>query len=390
MRVAVPRETVWGEARVALVPGAVSKLVRSGLEVLVEKGAGDGSSFADGDYQAAGAAIVEGRADLLGGADVALKVAAPSVEEAALLKEGSVLVSFLQAQERLDLVRRLGERRVTSFSMDLVPRIARAQSMDALSSMGTLAGYKAVLVGAAAHGRILPMLVTAAGTIAPAKAFVLGAGVAGLQAIATLRRLGAVVTAFDVRPAVKEQVESLGARFIASGLQEDAEDKGGYARELSAAAEERNRRAIHEHLRDVDLVITTALIPGKPAPRLITEDMLADMKPGAVIVDLAAERGGNCAVTLADEEVRHGRVKVLGPTNLPSTVPVHASEMYARNLAAFLALIIHEGTVRLDFADPIISAMCVTHGGEVRHAPTRALLDGGAGAEELHQEGSAS
>ena len=379
IKVAVPRETEERERRVALVPAEVAKLVKQNVEVLVEKNAGDTASFDAAAYMEAGAKIVGESQALYAEADIVVKVQEPNPNEIELLREGSTLLSFLYAQEQLDLVRRLNGRKVTVLSMNAVPRITRAQSMDALSSMSTLAGYKAVLVGAAASGKILPMLVTAAGTIPPAKALILGAGVAGLQAIATARRLGAIAFAFDVRAAVKEQVESLGAQFVEADLGKDAEGAGGYAKELSDDEQARNLATIASHIKDMDLVISTALIPGRPAPLLITKEMLAAMKPGAVVVDLAAEKGGNCAVTRADETVVHDGVTVLGPTNLPSTIAVHASQMYSRNVSTFLKLLIQDGEMKLNFEDEIIDGMCIAHQGDVRHAPTRELLDGNTG-----------
>ena len=367
MKVGVPKETAINERRVALVPETVGRLVQAGLEVLVERGAGEGAFCADELYRAAGATLVPEAGRVLAGADVVVKVQRPEPEEAAHLRAGAVLISFLQAARFPELVRQLAGRRVTSFSMERVPRLTRAQSMDALSSQATVAGYKAVLVAAAASPRLLPMLTTAAGTLAPAKVFVLGAGVAGLQAIATARRLGAVVSAFDVRPAVKEQVESLGASFVApEAVTAAAEAAGGYAAQLGEDQHRRELELIHRHIRDMDLVITTALIPGRPAPRLITGAMVRDMRAGAVIVDLAAEAGGNCELTRPDETVRQGEVTVLGPLNLPGTVPLHASQMYSRNLQTLLQHLLKDGALVVDLADEITGAMVVTHQGEIR------------------------
>lgn len=392
MKLAVPRETAAFERRVALVPAACAKWVQAGVEVIVGKDAGREASFSDADYEAVGARVVrEGKA-LLPEADLVVKVARPSPGEVSELREGAVVVSYLFPQENLDLVQRLAERKATVFSMDAVPRITRAQSMDALSSMSTLAGYKAVLVGAARLDRILPMMVTAAGTIRPAKAFILGAGVAGLQAIATARRLGAVVSAFDVRAATQEQVESLGAKFVSPDLgTERAEAAGGYAKELTEETQARNLATIGAHIRDMDLVITTALIPGRPAPTLITEEMVREMKPGAVIVDLAAERGGNCALTSTElEEVAHHGVTILAPKNLASTVAVHASEMYARNVSSFLKLIIRDASLEFDFDDEVIRSMCVVRQGEVFHEATRKLLESAAAPGAAPAEGERS
>jgi len=381
MKVGVPRETLPGERRVALDPDTVAKLVSSGLEVLMEHGAGESAFIPDSRYEASAARLVDVGA-LYAEADITLKVQRPSLEEADRLRQGTVLVSCLQPHSNLDLVRKLADRNVTSFSMEAVPRVTRAQSMDALSSMSTIAGYKAVLLAASTHAKLFPMMVTAAGTLAPARTLILGAGVAGLQAIATARRLGAIVEAFDIRPATKEQVESLGARFIEVELgDKDTEDKGGYAKELSEDSQARTLETIRRRLKDADIVITTALIPGKPAPLLITEEMVREMNPGSVIVDLAAEAGGNCAVTQAGEEVLHHHITVLGPLNLPSTVPLHASQMYARNVSTFLNHLLKDKSVHLDFDDVIIRDMCLTHEKQVLHEPTRKLL----GVEEGSQ-----
>jgi len=370
MRIAVPKEIVAGERRVALVPALVASLIKSGLEVAVEAGAGEGAFFADADYEKAGAKIVAELAALYREAGIVLKVQRPTQHpvlgkhEVDLMGEGSVLISFLQPASDPDLVRRLVDRKITSLSMDTIPRISRAQSMDALSSQATVAGYKAVLIAAFFLGKFLPMLTTAAGTIRPAKVLVLGAGVAGLQAIATARRLGAVVLAFDVRPAVKEQVESLGAKFLQIELAEaQTEDEGGYARQLSEESHRREVELIGSNVKDVDAVITTALIPGKPAPRLISKEMVAEMRAGSVIVDLAAEAGGNCELTECGKEVVKNGVTIYGPVNLPSTMPVHASQMYARNVSELLKLLLKDGGLNLDFADEIIKGACVTHEG---------------------------
>jgi len=370
MRIAVPKEIVAGERRVALVPALVAPLIKSGLEVAVEAGAGEGAFFADADYEKAGAKIVAEPAALYREAGIVLKVQRPTQHpvlgkhEVDLMGEGSVLISFLQPAGDPDLVKRLVDRKITSLSMDTIPRISRAQSMDALSSQATVAGYKAVLIAASSLGKFLPMLTTAAGTIRPAKVLVLGAGVAGLQAIATARRLGAVVLAFDVRPAVKEQVESLGAKFLQIELAEaQTEDEGGYARQLSEESHRREVELIGSNVKDVDAVITTALIPGKPAPRLISKEMVAEMRAGSVIVDLAAEAGGNCELTECGKEVVKNGVTIYGPVNLPSTMPVHASQMYARNVSELLKLLLKDGGLNLDFADEIIKGACVTHEG---------------------------
>jgi len=366
MKIGVPKETAANERRVALVPDTAARLVKAGLEVTVEQGAGAAAAFPDDAYRGAGAALVATPADLFGRSDVVLKVQPPSIAEVALCREGAALVAVFQPAAERDVVAALAKRHVTAFSLALLPRITRAQPMDVLSSQATVAGYKAVLLAATTAGRLFPMLVTAAGTLAPARVLVLGAGVAGLQAIATARRLGAVVSAFDVRPAVKEQVESLGAKFLQLEIAEQAEAAGGYAKQLSEETHRRELAFIAQHVKDADVVITTAAIPGKRAPILITADAVRGMKPGAVIVDLAAETGGNCEVTEPGREVRRDGVVVLGPLNLPSTLPLHASQMYARNIASFLLHVTRDGKLVVDFDDEIIRETCVTHAGEVR------------------------
>jgi len=365
MKIGVPRETAANERRGALVPDTVGRLVKAGLEVAVEQGAGAAAAFPDDAYRSAGAGLVGTPADVFG-SDVVLKVQAPSTAEVALCREGAALVAVFQPAAERDIVASLAARKVTAFSLALLPRITRAQPMDVLSSQATVAGYKAVLLAATTAGRLFPMLVTAAGTLPPARVLVLGAGVAGLQAIATARRLGAVVSAFDVRPAVKEQVESLGAKFLQLEIGEQAEAAGGYAKQLSEETHRRELAFIAQHVKDADVVITTAAIPGKRAPILITADAVRGMKPGAVIVDLAAETGGNCEVTEPGTEVRLAGVVVLGPLNLPSTLPLHASQMYAKNISSFLLHVTRDGTLVVDFDDEIIRETCVTHAGEVR------------------------
>jgi NAD(P) transhydrogenase subunit alpha len=364
MKVAIPKETAADERRVALVPDAVPPLTKLGLEILVEKGAGDGAYFADADYEKAGAKIVADAASLLSQADIVLKVQKPSETEAAALRAGAVTISFLQPASSADLIKILTERKITAFSMELIPRISRAQKMDALSSQANLAGYKAVLIAASSLGKYFPMLMTAAGTIPPAKVLVLGAGVAGLQAIATARRLGAQVSGYDVRPAVKEQVESLGAKFLEFQLsQKDTEDKGGYAKELSEEDKKRQQQWLADQTKEFDAVITTAAIPGRAAPRLITKETVERMRAGSVIVDLAAETGGNCELTEAGRTVvKHG-VTIHGTLNLPSTMPIHASQMYARNITELLKLMVKDGKLNLNFEDEIIKGACVTHEG---------------------------
>ena len=350
------RETAPGERRVALVPETVGRLAKSGNEVIVERGAGEASSFPDRMYTEAGGTIGDAW-----DAELVLKVAKPSDEELARLRQGAVLIAFLSPLTNHDLVRELGRRRVTALSMDAIPRITRAQPMDALSSQATVAGYKAVLLAAVALPRFFPMLTTAAGTIAPAKAFIIGAGVAGLQAIATARRLGAVVEAFDTRPVVREQVQSLGAKFLEVDLGETGEGAGGYAKELSEEAHRKEVQLLAKAVKENDIVITTAAIPGRPAPKLITADMVRSMKPGSVIVDLAAETGGNTELTQAGKVIDVDGVRIDGTTNLPSTMPYHASQMYSRNIQSLLGLLItKEGKLNLDMNDDVIKGTVIT------------------------------
>lgn len=366
MKIAVPREISPGECRVALTPDAAAALTKGGLEVLVQAGAGEGAFHSDGAFEQAGARIVPDAASLYGQADVVLKVQKPTLDEVDLLRESAVLISFLQALTSPDLVERLAARRITSFGMEGIPRISRAQKMDALSSQANIAGYKAVLIAAESLAKFFPMLMTAAGTVFAARVVVIGAGVAGLQAIATARRLGAQVWGYDVRSTVKEQIESLGARFLEFDLGiADAEDTGGYAKALSADASRRQQEMLAEKMKDFDVVVTTALVPGRPAPRLVPKETVAGMRPGSVIVDLAAEAGGNCELTEPDAVVvRHG-VTIHGPTNLPATMPVHASQLYTRNVTELLHELVKEGALALDFDDEVVRGACVTHGGEV-------------------------
>ncbi|MEJ7813344.1 MAG: Re/Si-specific NAD(P)(+) transhydrogenase subunit alpha [Gemmatimonadaceae bacterium] len=365
VRIGVPRETAAGERRVALTPDGAARLVKAGLVVLVERGAGAEAGFLDATYADAGATLADAGA-VLEVPDVIVKVRKPSLAEAERIRPGATVVALMQPASSAELLARLAERRVTALSLERVPRITRAQSMDVLSSQSTVAGYKAVLLGAASLGKFLPMLTTAAGTIAPARAFVLGAGVAGLQAIATARRLGAVVSAFDVRPAVREQVQSLGATFVAAEVaSQDAEDKGGYARAQSDDQQVRTAAAIAAHIVTQDLVVTTALIPGRPAPRLITGDMVRGMRPGSVIVDIAAEAGGNCELTKPGETVVEHGVVIMGPTDLPSTVPLHASQMFSKNVETLLKHLVKDGALTIDLGDEITRAMVVAHEGTV-------------------------
>ncbi|HEX7255449.1 MAG TPA: Re/Si-specific NAD(P)(+) transhydrogenase subunit alpha [Gaiellaceae bacterium] len=363
MRVAVPRETAPGERRVALVPEIVRKLAAGGFELTVERGAGEGATFADAAYEEAGARVV-GRDELFSDADGIVKVQKPSAEEIEQLPQGSILIAFLQPLTDPQGVERLARRGVTGFALESVPRITRAQPMDALSSQATVSGYKAVLLAADRLPRFFPMLMTAAGTVPPAKVLVLGAGVAGLQAIATARRLGAVVSGFDVRPVVREQVESLGAAFLDLGVVGE-ETSGGYALELSDEEQRRQQEELERRLPDFDVVVTTALIPGRPAPKLIPASAVQAMREGSVIVDLAAEAGGNCALTEPGEEVVREGVTIVGHTNLPSTVPVHASQLYARNVQALLTHLAPDGELQLDWEDEITAGACVTRREEV-------------------------
>ncbi|WP_413199928.1 Re/Si-specific NAD(P)(+) transhydrogenase subunit alpha [Nostoc piscinale] len=373
MRIAVAKEIEVCERRVALNPETVARLVKQGLEVWVEKGAGERSFFSDAAYQAAGAEIISDTDQLWNQADILLKVSPPQEREDGrseidLLREGSVLISFLNPLGNPVVAQQLANRKVTALSMELIPRTTRAQSMDALSSQASLAGYKSVLIAAAALPKYFPMLTTAAGTIAPAKVLIMGAGVAGLQAIATARRLGAVVEAFDIRPAVKEEVQSLGAKFVEVKLDEETTAAGGYAKEISEASKQRTQEVLAEHIKNSDVVITTAQVPGRKAPLLVTEEMVAQMKPGSVIVDLAAEQGGNCACTDPGKDIVWNGVTIIGPINLPSSMPVHASQLYSKNLTSLLQLLINkEKALQINFADDIIDAACITHAGEIRN-----------------------
>jgi H+-translocating NAD(P) transhydrogenase subunit alpha len=361
MRVGVPKERAAGERRVALVPELAGRLAANGFEVLVERGAGKAASFPDAAYEAAGARVVD---DVYGEADAVAKVQKPSEEEVARLRKDQVLIGFLQPLTDPEGIARLAGRGVTAFAMESIPRTTRAQSMDALSSQATVSGYKATLLAADRLPKFFPMLMTAAGTVAPAKVLVLGAGVAGLQAVATARRLGAVVTGFDVRPVVREQIESLGANWLDLGVVGE-ETEGGYAQELSEEQQRHQQEELEARLPDFDVVITTALIPGRAAPRLIPAGAVAAMRPGSVIVDLAAEAGGNCELTEPGEEVVREDVTIVGPLNLPSSMPFHASQLYARNVSALLEHLAPEGELALDFDDEITAGACVTRKKEV-------------------------
>lgn len=364
MKVATPKESEPGERRVATVPDTAKMLVAAGLEVAVESGAGASAFLSDDLYEKAGATVVSRAGPMLLGADAVLRVQAPRESEISLLKKGSVLISFLQPATQAATVKSLAEHGITAFSLELLPRISRAQSMDALSSQASASGYKAVLMAAERLGKLFPMMMTAAGTVAPARVLVMGAGVAGLQAIATARRLGAVVSAYDVRPAVKEEVQSLGATFIELPL-ETQEGEGGYAREQSDEFLRKQRELIGEHIAKSDVLITTAAVPGRRAPLLVTADMVKGMRAGAVIVDLAAETGGNVELTQPGKEVDVNGVTIVGTRNIPSTMPLTTSQLYARNVANLLLHLVKNGTVVLDFDDEITKGACVTHGGAI-------------------------
>jgi NAD(P) transhydrogenase subunit alpha len=373
MRIVVPKEAIPGERRVALVPESAGRLAAAGREVLVERGAGVGAGFPDATYEAAGARIGADRRTLLADADLVVTVRGLGLSDLAAVAEGTVLIGMLRPLQDGGAVQQLAARGVRSIAMELVPRITRAQKMDALSSQATVAGYRAVLMAAANHGRFFTMLNTAAGTIPPARVLVLGAGVAGLQAIATARRLGAVVQGFDIRPAVKEQVESLGAQWVGMQL-EEAEGAGGYAKEVSDETKQKEHEHVRNLVKDADVVITTAQIPGRRAPVLITTDMVEAMKPGSIIVDLAADTGGNCEVTRADEEVTHGPARVLGPSDLAAGMPTHASQMYSRNVEALIVHLAGSGELVLDREDEIVRECLVTDGGAVVHPRVNATL----------------
>jgi NAD(P) transhydrogenase subunit alpha len=372
MIVGVPRETVPGERRVALVPELVGKLTKAGLEVLVEPGAGAAAGFLDHSY---GESATRLESDVFARADILLKVQPPTSEEIGRIREGAILIGFLQPYANAAAIKALSARRVTAFSMELMPRITRAQSMDALSAMSTVSGYKAVMIAANYLPKFFPLLMTAAGTLTPARVFIIGAGVAGLQAIGTAKRLGAVVEAYDTRPVVKEQVESLGAKFVELGLEtKDAEAKTGYAKAQSEEFYEQQRQMMMKYVAAADVVIPTALVPGKRAPILITEEMVQGMRPRSVIVDLAAEQGGNCALTEPGQEVvKHG-VLICGPINLPSTVPFHASQMYARTVTNYLLHLVKDGKVQLDLSDELTRGPLVTHQGEIVHETVKAAM----------------
>lgn len=374
MKVAIPKERAGDERRVALTPDTATKLKAASLDVSVESGAGSGAYIPDEAYEKAGVKVVKGADSLLEDADAVLKVQAPEADEVGLLKSGSVLISFLQPATQADIVRALAKRGVTAFSLELLPRISRAQSMDALSSQASAAGYKAVLMAAGRLGKFFPMMMTAAGTVAPARVLVMGAGVAGLQAIATARRLGAVVSAYDVRPAVKEEVQSLGATFIELAL-ESQQGEGGYAHEQSEEFLRKQRELIGEHVAKSDVVITTAAVPGRRAPLLVTGEMVKGMRPGSVIVDLASETGGNVELTQAGKDVDVAGVTIIGTRNVASTMPLATSQLFARNVANLLLHLVKDGAITLDFTDEITKGSCVTHAGEIVNERAKQLLE---------------
>ncbi len=375
VRICVPRETAAGESRVALTPDGARRLRSDEISIAIEAGAGRAAGFPDADYEEAGVEIVPDAGRLLGEADIVFKVAPPSETEADGLREGAVLACLLRPHENAALIERLAGGGVTALALELVPRITRAQSMDALSSQSNLAGYKAVLLGANSLGRIFPLLMTAAGTLSPARVLVLGAGVAGLQAIATARRLGADTWGYDIRAAVREEVESLGAKFVdldegadeaSAGTPEDAETEGGYAKEIEEAEQARQRELLAQHVARADVVITTALVPGRRAPVLITDEMVDRMKPGSVVVDLAGEAGGNCSLSAPGETVVERGVTIHAPLNVPGSLPYHASQLLGRNLSALVKPMIGEEGVSVDLEDDVIGPCCVTHAGEIR------------------------
>ena len=378
MKIAVPRETAEGETRVALTAQAAGQLAGDGVEVLVQSGAGEASFVSDDDYRDAGATVVPDAAALYGQADMILRVGRPSDEEADMLRAGQVLIGTLGALSNPQLAKRLADGGVTAISMDAIPRITRAQSMDSLSSQSTVGGYRAVLIAAERLPKFFPLLTTAAGTVRPARVLVFGAGVAGLMAIGTARRLGAVVEATDVRPVVKEQVQSLGGTFLEVEMTEEekknAETAGGYATEMSDDYKRRQAELIASRVGEADVVITTALIPGRPAPKLITEEMVKSMKPGSVIVDMAAEAGGNTEVTeVGKEVVKHG-VRIIGLTNLPAGMPASATQMYAKNVQTLVRHLVKDGVLNLDFGDEITRGATITHGGKVVSEPVAKAL----------------
>lgn len=369
----VVREDAPNERRVAMTPEVAKKLKGAGVQVVIAAGAGESAGYDDATW-AGLATVVPGNDEVLGQADLVFAVQPPGPSSLARLREGAVWIGLLAPHADADRVKSLRDRKLTTFAMELLPRTTRAQAMDVLSSQAGMAGYKAVLIAAHASPKFFPMLTTAAGTIRPAKVLIIGAGVAGLQAIATARRLGAQVEGFDVRPEVREQIQSLGAKFLDLGV--SAAGSGGYARELTAEERAEQQRRLGEHVKGVDVIVTTAAVPGRPAPKIITRAMVEGMRRGSVIVDLAAESGGNCEATRAGETVDVGGVAVIGPVNLPSMGALHASEMYAKNLFNFASLLLKDGAIALDFDDDLVAGTCLTHAGAIRHEPTRKLVEG--------------
>ena len=376
MKISIPKETIQYESRVAATPQSVKELIKAGYKVNIETGAGTSSFISDNNFKKAGANIVNSTKELFKDSDIIIKVAAPTNDEIELMPKDSILVSFFQPTIELEKVKSISNKNITGLSMHLVPRTTLAQKMDALSSQANIAGYKAVLMGSSHMNVYMPLLMTAAGTIRPAKVLILGAGVAGLQAIATAKRLGAQVEAFDVRPEVKEQVESLGAKFVeVSSEFDDGVGEGGYAKETSDEYKKKQQELIKEHISKADMVVTTALIPGRKAPILIGKDVVELMKPGSVIMDLASENGGNCEVTEKDKIITHNDVIVDGTSNIPATMPVHASELYAKNISALVLYMTRENNLNFDMDDEIISGSTFTHQGTITHEPTRNLLE---------------
>ncbi len=376
MIVGIPKEILEGEKRVAATPQTVKDLMKCDLEVHVQASAGNASHYLDKDYEEVGAKIISDAATILTQSDLVIKVATATSDEVELLKEGSAYISLIQTTRNIDIVKKLTHKKISAFSMHLIPRTTLAQSMDALSSQANVAGYKAVLIGAMHLPVYMPLLMTAAGTIPPAKVLILGAGVAGLQAIATAKRLGAQVEVFDVRPEVKEQVESLGAKFVeVESSEDDGVGEGGYAKETSDEYKEKQQALMKEHIVKSDLVITTALIPGKAAPILISKDMVDAMKKGSVVVDLAAENGGNCEYTKAGEVINQNEIIIDGTLNLPSSMQVHSSQLYAKNISTFISHMMKEGNLNIDLDDEIISGSMFTHQGKITHEPTQQAVE---------------
>jgi len=372
IKIGVPKEVREGEHRVALVPDIVNRLAKQDIQVSLETGAGALAGYTDEYYE--NAEIAASSAEILGKSDICLTVNPATSEQIEQLREGSILIGYLNPHSDLERFNKLKAKKISAFSMELIPRISRAQAMDALSSQASIAGYKAVLLASNLLGKFFPMLTTAAGTIRPSKVLVIGAGVAGLQAIATARRLGAIVEGYDVRAAVKEQVESLGAKFV--DIEIKAEGDGGYARELTDEERQQQQAILAKHVAAADVVVSTAAIPGRPSPLIINTQMVEGMRGGSVIVDLAAEGGGNCELTKIDETVLHNGVKIYGPANVPSMLGNHASELYAKNLLNFLELLIQDGAINIDLEDEILSASLITHGGEIHHAGIKEQLEG--------------